>query len=69
MENNQDLTTGNLSRLKEQAQRSVIEQNGKFIIQFDTPVPGVDTSRTYDTKDLAVDAAFNFLKNRGVRAA
>lgn len=70
MENKQDLTTGELSKLKEQAERSVVGQNGQFRIQFDNPVQGIDTAKVYTTRDQAVDVAYEFLRqHQGIKAA
>jgi hypothetical protein len=53
----------NLDALRTQAAKSVIERDGMFTIQFEKPVQGIDSTKTYSTKELAIEAAYNALRN------
>lgn len=66
---NQDSTGGTVEHLRQLAEKSVIEKNGKFAIQYDKQVEGLDLNKTYDTRDQAIEAMFNYLRTRNVRAA
>ena len=64
MDNNKDTTGNNLEQLKLQAEQSVSQKGHDWVINFPTPIHGFDTNKTYTSKDLAIDAAFNALKAR-----
>ncbi len=53
------------------AEQSVLQKGNEWVIQFKTPVEGVDldATTTYKTRELAIDAAFNALKLAQSQAA
>ncbi len=44
------------------ARQSVFKSGDKFMIKFVKPIKGFNPSKTYDTRETAVTAAYNVLK-------
>lgn len=54
----------NDNKLKQEAERSVTQQNGKWVLNFQRPIQGIDLSKTYTSKELAIEAAVHALKKQ-----
>ncbi len=62
-------TSGKVENINVEAEKHIGEKDGKWILTGFDKAQGVDANQTFDSRQLAIDAATNFLRSRKQSAA